>query len=192
MDAWVNKCLKNGIGDSVKRMARFHKQRLEYDFLKISGELSTIDDQVGCDQVRKVYSASERVTKLNELAIRASNRRRKITNFLLAVQNAELGKFKINAYEFHSTHAMLVNLSTELGKLKKIQSEIADMLYTKQVYPANTETLCQSSVVSTPKTKMPRLDCPNTGSVLKNALFAHIEGKSPAARKKEAAEFYVE
>lgn len=192
MDAWVNMCLKNGVSDSVKRMARYSKQRLEHDIHEINEELSKIDDQVGNDLQRSVFRASERVIKLNKLALQASNRRRKITEFLLAVQKAELGNFKINAFENHGAHALLVNLSTELGKLKKIQSEIAEMLYTKQMATTSNESQNQETFVSSSKFKKPRLSDPNTRYALKNVILAHIEGKSPAARKKETAEFYVD
>ena len=184
MEDRVHKALKSSIDDATRKMARAAMNKLENDLYEINDELNKIDDQVGSDQVTKIRNMNERTLKLNKLAIKASNRRCKITEFLVAVQKANLGDFKINAFENRSAHAMLVSLSKKLSKLKKIQAEIATYLYTEKPNDPTFQATPPQTVH-----KEPRIENNRT---LENALMAHFEGLSPAARKKRAAEFYVD
>ena len=187
MEAWVDSIMKKSVSDSIRKMTRFAKNLSNIEISELNDELRKIDDQVDLDREYRAHNNQRRLIKLNKLALRASSMRDKTSNFLTIIQKLDLGKFKINAFEHHTAHNLLISLTTEIKKLKAIQMEIASKLYLHQDV---SDTATQSSNPQ-PKPLRSRNLKSTHAKKLNNIIFAHIEGKAPAARKR-AAEFYVD
>ena len=187
MEKWIHKVLTKSVSDSVRKMTRSAKNECNREIDEINDEFRKIVDQGGPDLEDAIINNHARRTKLNNLALKASYMRDRVLKFVTNVQKLDLGKFKINAFEHHAAHNLLISLTNEIKKLKSIQMKIASELYLHDEVVSYTKKHADAST----GTHRTQARSNKRANDLKNIICAHIEGKAPAARKR-AAEFYVD